>query len=106
MFIKQNRGQEIYVRLETIEHDCVYSICDSAIDYPSLFGGEWVNATEYDGKILRLSISASYNYDKDGNMSENKYNYDWRYNPQHMENYYPYGNFNTCDDLSTMLNYD
>jgi len=60
--------------LNSIEQECVYSICDSAIDLPILYGGEWVNTTEIDGKLLRLSIIASYDEGKD-NMNSN--NFTW-----------------------------
>lgn len=106
MIIKQDGKQEIHVCLETVENDSVYTICDSTIDYPRLFGGEWVNSTEHNGEILRLSISASNNFSEWKSMNGNKYIDDWGYNPQHMEYNYPYGNNNTSDDLLTMLYYN
>ena len=89
----QTPEPEIHINMESVEaNGSVCSICDSTIDFPSLSGGEWVNSTEINGKIVRLSISTSYNYQKADNMNESKYNHDWGYNPQQVDNIYPHEN--------------
>ena len=84
--------------MNSIEQECVYSLCDSTIDLPILYGGEWVNTTEIDGKLLRLSIIASYS---EGIDDMNRNNFTWVH-PKEDD----IGYKNPYDGLFPILNYN
>ena len=79
LFIRQDGKQEIKVNLQAFSDEGVLSLCDSTIEYSTIAGGEWVHSTEYNGTILRVSVSActSYNISGEINMEEKETNNYW-----------------------------
>lgn len=79
LFIGQDGEQEIEVNLQAFDAEGVHSLCDSTIAYSDIVGGGWVHSTEYNGTILRVSVSAypSYNIEGERKMENNEINNYW-----------------------------